>query len=196
MVDAVSMSFGYFIESPADVAYTSGLHEIVRALLDRGVVVTAAAGNYTTRHRYYPAAFAPASTDDKNPLLSVGALNPNGSRAAFSDGGPWVTAWASGASVISTFPVDVNGPFEPDVEVRRKSLSGTIESLDTDDYRGGFAAWSGTSFATPTVAAYVIAAMLSLIRAESGAAPKLDDIAGQAAIKRVEQALGLLERAV
>src|SRR5712691_7727785 len=42
MVDVVSLSLGYFAESPADVAYTSGLRQVIDRLRCLGVVVTAA----------------------------------------------------------------------------------------------------------------------------------------------------------
>jgi subtilisin family serine protease len=183
MVDALSLSLGYFAESSADVMYTAGLYELIRGLLDRGVLITAAAGNYTTRRRYYPAAFAGVPSDNPNHLVSVGALNPNGSRAAFSDGGQWVTAWAGGASLISTFPTDINGPDEPDLKVR------DIETLDRDDYRGGFAAWSGTSFAAPAFAAHAIAVMLGGLLEEDSQLPRLSEVDAKAAIQRVAWSL-------
>jgi hypothetical protein len=93
------------------------------------------------------------------PLLSVGALNPNESRALFSDDGPWVTAWATGAMVVSTFPTDVNGSLMPPAGVPGAS-GAAREALDPDDFRGGFAAWSGTSFAAPALAAWVLRALL------------------------------------
>jgi hypothetical protein len=34
--------------------------------------------------------------------------------------------------------------------------------VDPDDYRGGFAAWSGTSFATPVLAAELAAELVCL----------------------------------
>jgi hypothetical protein len=161
MIDAVSMSLGYFAESAGDVVYTSELARLIDSLLDMGVMVTAAAGNYTSSRPYFPAALAlHRKGANQVPLLSVGALNPNGSQAAFSDGGEWVRSWASGAAVASTFPVDVNGPDSPDLEVSGKTLSKTIQSLDHDDYRGGFAAWSGTSFSAPALAASLVRAML------------------------------------
>src|SRR5207245_8670781 len=103
MVDVVSLSLGYFSESASDVAATVALRQVIDALLDLGVVVVAAAGNYSTSRRFYPAAFAQRPVPaGQVPLISVGALNPNGSKAVFSNGGHWVTAWASGAVMVST----------------------------------------------------------------------------------------------
>ena len=87
------------------------------------------------------------------PLVSVGALNPSGqSVALFSNIGPWVQAYAPGAAVVSTSPAFVGGTqaaTRADVEGLRR------ETIDPDDYRGGFAVWSGTSFSTPLVAGLV-----------------------------------------
>ncbi|HTU75992.1 MAG TPA: S8 family serine peptidase [Trebonia sp.] len=185
MIDAVSLSLGYFSDSAADVAYTSALRQVIDELLDMGVVVTAAAGNYTTRRRYYPAAFAgDPSAAGRVPLVSVGALNPNGTPAAFSDGGSWVHGWARGAAIVSTFPVDVNGPLDANVK------NDAAQGLDPDDYTGGFAAWSGTSFSAPAMAAHLVAAMTGPLL---GLAPdptlRLDVPGAKAAIQRAEAAL-------
>jgi hypothetical protein len=192
IIDAVSLSLGYFIESAADVAYTSALRQVIDVLLDMGVAVTAAAGNYATSREYYPAAFAgQAPNADKVPLVSVGALNPNGTKAAFSGGGRWVTAWAPGAALISTFPVDVNGTMQPDIRVPGE----TRESLDLDDYRGGFAAWSGTSFSAPMMAADLIRAMLEPLQGWSpDPALRLDVLGVQVAADRILRALRQLQR--
>jgi Subtilase family len=185
MIDAVSLSLGYFSDSAADVAYTSALRQVIDELLDLGVLVTAAAGNYTTRRRYYPAAFAgdPAAAD-RIPLVSVGALNPNGTPAAFSDGGSWVHGWARGAAIVSTFPLDVNGPSNANVG------NVAAEGLDPDDYSGGFAAWSGTSFSAPAMAASLVEAMIAPLR-ETAPDPalRLDVPGAKAAIQRAEAAL-------
>jgi hypothetical protein len=37
-------------------------------------------------------------------VISVGALNLNGTKAMFSNDGDWVTAFALGAAVVSTYP--------------------------------------------------------------------------------------------
>jgi subtilisin family serine protease len=169
MVDVASLSFGYFSEAE-DSNLTSGLKTVIGKLRDLGVTVVAAAGNYSTSRKFYPAAFAqvPAPTDEV-PLISVGALNPNDSQAVFSDGGRWITAWARGAIMISTFPVDIQGSLGPEIRMRMHPDNTLPEgtwrperaSLDPDDYRGGWAAWSGTSFSAPLVAAHIAKALLS-----------------------------------
>jgi hypothetical protein len=168
MVDVVSLSLGYFDESSADVTDSSGLWQVIQVLLDLGVAVVAAAGNYSTSRRFYPAAFS--LQPSPVPVISVGALNPNGSRALFSDGGRWVRAWAAGAAVVSTYPDDVDGSLTPQVRVDPHPNGGASgggppedrEALDPDDFRGGFAAWSGTSFAAPLIAAHIAARLLEL----------------------------------
>jgi Subtilase family len=193
MVDAVSLSLGYFDESAADIADSSGLWAVIQVLLDLGVAVVAAAGNYSTRRRFYPAAFS--LQPSPVPVISVGALNPNGSRALFSDGGRWVRAWAAGAAVVSTYPDDVNGSLTPEVRVHPRPGGGSPagaraddrEGLDPDDFRGGFATWSGTSFAAPLIAARLVAQLL-----EQAAEHSLDAAGGQQAADRTLAALACL----
>jgi hypothetical protein len=170
MVDVVSLSLGYFDESAADVAYSSGLWQAIEVLLGKGVAVVAAAGNYSTSRKFFPAAFTEEpATAGPVPLISVGALNPNGSKALFSDGGRWINAWAAGAAVVSTFPTDINGSRSPEIRTRAHpanelppdlALPAEREALDPDDYRGGFAIWSGTSFSAPLVAAHIARSLL------------------------------------
>jgi hypothetical protein len=193
MVDVVSLSLGYFDESAADVTDSSGLWQVIRVLLDLGVAVVAAAGNYSTSRRFYPAAFS--LQPSPVPVISVGALNPNGSKALFSDGGRWVRAWAAGAAVVSSYPDDVNGSLAPPVRVRTRPdglASGDgppddREGLDPDDFRGGFAVWSGTSFAAPLIAAQIAARLL-----EQAAEPGLDATGSQPAADRTVAALASL----
>jgi hypothetical protein len=186
MIDVLSLSFGYFSESSRDVTYTSGLKQAIDALLHRGVVVVAAAGNYAVSRRYYPAAFAAAPYPaGALPPVSVGELNPNGTCAMFSDGGRWVTAYAPGAMGVSTFPTDANGSLMPQAELRD---GGQIRaSLDPDDFRGGFAAWNGTSFAAPALAAWITGALLD--GAEGDQSLTLSDPSPAAAVSRALHAL-------
>lgn len=60
---------------------------------------------------------------------------------------------------MSTFPVDVNGSLMPQAELPGAD-GRTRESLDPDDLSGGWVAWSGTSFAAPALAAWVMRALL------------------------------------
>jgi hypothetical protein len=175
MVDVVSLSLGYFDESAADVRYSSGLWQVIEKLLELGVAVVAAAGNYSTSRQFFPAAFS--LQPSPLPVIATGALNPNGSKALFSDGGRWVWAWAAGAAVVSTFPDDINGSRTPEVRVRPHpdnaappgaGLPAEREALDPDDYHGHFAAWSGTSFSAPLIAALLAARLL-----ENAAKPAL-----------------------
>ncbi|MEU4803971.1 S8 family serine peptidase [Actinosynnema sp. NPDC023587] len=164
MVDVVSLSLGYLDESPADDVYTTHLADVVRRLTGQGVLVLAASGNNSTSRRFYPAAFAdlPDLPGAGPGVISVGALNPNATKAGFSNDGAWVTCWATGAGVVSTFPTDVSGPRQPELADAERS------GLDPDDFRGGFAVWDGTSFATPLAAAAVANALIDVAAADTG----------------------------
>jgi hypothetical protein len=201
MVDVVSLSLGYFDESSADVAFSSGLWQVIELLLELGVAVVAAAGNYSTSRRFYPAAFSLLPSPGPVPVISVGALNPNGSKALFSDGGRWVWAWAAGAAVVSTFPDDINGSRGPEVRLRahpdnemppQVRLPAEREALDPDNYRGGFAVWSGTSFSAPLIAAHIAA---ELAKRAGDPALGLDLPGARAAANRTAAAVAAMQGA-
>src|SRR5260370_33862846 len=87
MVDVVWLSLGYFSESVADVAYGSGLWQVIDTLLGVGVVVGAAAGNYATSPRGYPPPTpGHGSTADHAPLLGVGPPHPTSATELFHHG--------------------------------------------------------------------------------------------------------------
>jgi hypothetical protein len=178
-VDVLSLSFGYFSESPSDQMINSGLWNALKLLISLGVIVVAAAGNYASRRRFYPAAFArqpvPAG---QVPVVSVGALNVNGTKAMFSNDGDWVVSWAPGAHVVSTYPTDVDGSRTPElrIPVNREPAGHWPpgrEALDPDDFSVGFAVWSGTSFSAPYAAALITRSLLEDAE-RSGAGLKLD----------------------
>ncbi|ADD41286.1 S8 family peptidase [Stackebrandtia nassauensis] len=161
-VDIVSLSWGYVDEDiPAEVP--AHAHSALRALIERlnglGIAVVAAAGNFASARPFYPAAFAAGPrSSEAAPTISVGALNPNGTVAMFSNDGPWLSAFATGAAMVSTYPFLVEGSEETEQNFRQGRKR---ESLDPDDFESGYALWSGTSFAGPVIAAKLAAAMLS-----------------------------------
>ncbi|MCR6481552.1 S8 family serine peptidase [Amycolatopsis sp. OK19-0408] len=184
LVDIVSLSLGYYLEDPVDVAFTGKFAAVIAELLGLGVLVVAAAGNDATTRRFYPAAFAdqPLGSGCGPQVISVGALNPDlgASRALFSNEGPWVRCWATGAGVVSTFPADVRGTAAADHEVPERGRS----SFDPDDYSAGFAVWDGTSFAAPLAAAELAKALLQ--------AGDLHTVDRDTVVKRAWAALGSL----
>lgn len=152
--DAIVLSLGYYAETGEDVVYTSGLKDILLDLGLLGIAVFAAAGNDATRRPSYPAAFAVDPDFAKPavlPVVSVAALNPDGTVAPFSNDGPWVTAEAPGVDLVSASPDLPDAGSEPRYTTRGPG-GRRRSSLDPDDYRSGFAVWSGTSFAAPVLA--------------------------------------------
>jgi hypothetical protein len=161
--DALVLSLGYYNETREDLDYTSGLKELLLALGRRGVAVFAAAGNDATDRESYPAAFAADAQFDELdvlPLTSVGAVYPDGTPAEFTNHGEWVTSAALGVNVVSCAPMGLNGSGLSTAQQGLASQGGAVQGravqgralLDPDNFRSGFAAWSGTSFATPLLA--------------------------------------------
>jgi hypothetical protein len=179
MIDIVSLSLGYFDEAPGGGGYTGLIAAAIDALTAAGVVVVAAAGNDATTRKFYPAALAeqPVAPGSGPQVISVGALNPNGTKALFSNDAPWVHAWATGAAVVSTFPIDVQGSQTPDHQP-----SPDRSALDSDDYKAGFAVWDGTSFAAPLAAAAVAGALIQC--AEGDPALALRSVARATTVER------------
>jgi len=163
--DAVVMSLGYYNETVEDIEYSSGLKALLVRLGRAGVAVFAAAGNDATDRPSYPAAFAvdrAFAEPDVLPLVSVAATNPDGTLASFTNDGPWVNAEALGVNVISTAPVTQDGSERAFVDLPTAIRRTTV---DPDRFRGGFAAWSGTSFAAPVLAGEYLTALSGSERA-------------------------------
>lgn len=104
-------------------------------------------------------------------MTSVGAQNPDGATVAmFSNSGTWVSTHAPGTAIVSTVPTTLSGSWG-----RSMSVDGfapaTRATVDPDDYRSGFAIWSGTSFAAPYVVGEAAARLLDgpLERSETAA---------------------------
>jgi subtilisin family serine protease len=156
-IDVLSLSMGYYHETPEDDLFDPTMNDILTLLGQCGVTVVCSAGNDATARPMFPAAFAPwadghglnATDASSVPVISVGALNPNLSDALFSNAGPWVRVYAQGAAVMSTTP-QFQGGLEP--MARTEVYQRRRESIDPDDFTGGFALWSGTSFSAPLFA--------------------------------------------
>ncbi|MEV6238616.1 S8 family serine peptidase [Lentzea sp. NPDC051838] len=165
MVDVISLSLGGYREAGAAGAEYDQLTKVVDALRARGVIIVAAAGNYASSRPFFPAALADRDDDGLPRVISVGARNPNGTKAFFSNDGPWVRCWAPGAGIVSTYPENVNGSRRALFEVgdpRSDDPLAIRQSLESDDYRYGYAEWSGTSFAAPMVAARLATRLMEL----------------------------------
>ncbi|WP_232664659.1 S8 family peptidase [Pseudonocardia sp. TRM90224] len=109
-----------------------GIRTAVSALARKGTVVVAAAGNNGSDGQpvfgFFPAEF-------KN-VIAVGAFDPHMSpptQSGFSNHGRWVDVWAPGTRLKSTY----------------------VKSTDLPTFAGGWAIWSGTSFAAPLVSAKI-----------------------------------------
>lgn len=132
-------------------------------LLTPEVVIIAAAGNHGDGHVPYNVGpktpFWPAALDD---VVAVGAHDSSGQRAAFSPDAPWVTLSAPGVDVVSTY------------------LRGKVEAPDENgepschDY-GGYAKWSGTSFAAAAVTGDIAANTLPHLPGAQKALDRLRD---------------------
>ncbi|WP_375386575.1 S8 family serine peptidase [uncultured Microbacterium sp.] len=156
-IDVINLSLGYYHETPEDGLFDQTLSELLIAARRRGCAVVCSSGNDATDRPSFPAAlwawpdaeFIVEDPADAAPHVSVGALNPNGTMALFSNLGPWVTTFAPGAAVMSCHP-----RFKGGVQAGTRDDRGgkRRETIDPDDFEGGFALWSGTSFAAPYVA--------------------------------------------
>lgn len=184
MVDIVSLSMGGYEETETGGEYTGPVKAAIDELNGLGVTVVTSAGNDATTRPFYPAALAGSDL-----LLAVGALNTNETTAVFSNEGPWVKWWATGAGLVSTYPVDVRGPLGPEFVVKTPGLAGVRlrEAMDPDDFRSGFAVWAGTSFSAPQVAAEVANGLIA--GAEDNPPLSLTDMSTGASVKRALKAV-------
>jgi len=125
----INLSFGGY----ADVDMPT-LRTAIEKVQETGAVVVASAGNDGLCNLTYPAAFPG--------VVGVGAIEATGP-APYSNRGPWVRACAPGTSLTSSFHPNYNGdhPF--------------TDGIDIDDF-DGWAVWTGTSFASPVVAAALL----------------------------------------
>lgn len=181
VIDILSLSMGYYPED--DNLHDSPIAQRLALFASAGVLVVAGAGNDASTRMFMPAALADATPKRAGrrttpPLSSVGATNPNNETVAlFSNQLPFVSAYRQGVSLISTVPL-LDGPNTASFSMAGPPVRSTV---DPDDYRSGFAAWSGTSFSTPVLAAQLAAQLV--------AQGDLSDVAPVAMNRRAVKAL-------
>ena len=173
-VDVLNLSVGYYHERPEDEVFDEPFARALRRLRSWGVVVVVSAGNDGVTKPSFPAAFAPIVdrfvspvvpldpaelSSDLAPIVAVGALNPDGTTALFSNDGPWVTTSRVGASMVSTAPAVVSGALTASRAVPGLWDATERRTINPDGCTGGFVVWSGTSFAGPLVAGQIADAL-------------------------------------
>ncbi|GAA6525622.1 S8/S53 family peptidase [Intrasporangium sp. DVR] len=137
-VDIISMSAGV---SPADGQSLLSLKAFYDNYLKGSTtLLVCAAGNDAG-----PGPFEPAS---QGWPVAVGALDPDGRQAGYSNHGCWVDVWARGTDVVNAYP---RGKY--------KYMEPPMAGQPDGSFTKGLASWSGTSFATPLVAGLVAARM-------------------------------------
>jgi subtilisin family serine protease len=173
-IKVVNLSFGGAVFTDEAANLESALDE-----LDPGIAVVAAAGNDGNDNMVWPAAFAVQRKDPERlgQVISVGALDERRlipaaaipPRAAFSNYGPWVTAYAGGVQVL--------GPFVDYYETGRDDFG-----LRPPQHYRGWARWSGTSFAAAKVSGRIAQTAVALDKTGAEAAqllladaPKIDE---------------------
>lgn len=191
-VDVVNLSFGQYLRGGKTIPENDPLLASIRALGDLGVRVVTSAGNRATDDPVVPAAWAlddedrPAApaepgapagvaTPVHTALVAVGALDPNGDPARYSNTGAWVRTHAPGTALVSTLPHFSHVDF-PD-----KAHAGKDVGEDPNLQASGFGRWAGTSFAAGWLTA-TIARHLST-------AADLHDVSSPAAHVRAAAAL-------
>jgi subtilisin family serine protease len=144
-----------------------GLQEFLDALAnDDHTLLIAAAGNEGVPRLLAPAADAAGQPSNPPAIVAVGALRKDQAGVAcFSNYGPGVTVYAPGERMVGVFPKGKYEYVEPHFEACQYHIPPAYEhctcvTKPMPGKRADFvniAQWSGTSFATPIVAAMTAA---------------------------------------
>jgi hypothetical protein len=141
-VDIINLSLGGYTDRDTPPL---AIETAMQAIGTKHHTVVAAAGNNGSGRPFWPAAF--------EDVLAVGAVETKGdgnwNRADYSNYGPWVDTTARGTNLQSTFAYGNT----------KMALGPTISRWDPTITFNGWAAWDGTSFATPITAAMIARTM-------------------------------------
>ena len=162
----VSLSLGYYHEQPEDGAFDALLLGPIGCSAGTAPpwwslpATTPPAGRSIPRRSRRTPAARSRTTRPSCRSRAVGALNPDGTIALFSNDGPWVRFLRPGAALVSTMPTTYDALAGADERGRStRAASGARRSTRTTS-AAGFGVWSGTSFAAPVFAGEVAAALL------------------------------------
>ena len=142
-----------------DVRHTPPVCSTLVSLAELGVTTFAAAGNDSTERNVLSRGLCDQSPSPKGHVpTGVGCCaQPGRDGRVVLQRRPWVIAHEFGANVVSTAPVTIQGGLSAVAAIMDKHNRRIRSTIDPDRYSGGFATWSGTSFAAPTLAGRFLA---------------------------------------
>ena len=141
-IDVFSISMGYYHETPEDLLFDPTMYDILRhwaSAASRWCArpATTPPPARCSRRRSRPGPTARAASPRRPsmvPIVSVGALNPNGTDALFSNAGPWVRALRARRGADQHLAPLFQGGLEP--AARTEAYMRVRESIDPDDFTG------------------------------------------------------------